>query len=109
MKVYLKRYFGEEVNEYHHSRFFIMCQVLHISYFTLFMLYGFVPSEQIALNLAKPNFREFHNRIWSGEISLANNDAWQQYAWVHMEQLLHNMQLKRYVDALQVVSNHQLS
>jgi thiamine kinase-like enzyme len=108
-KDYLNIYFGEEVNEYHHSRFFIMRQVVHISYFTLFMLYGSVPGEQIDLNLAKLGFREFHNGIWSGEISLANNDARQQYAWVHMEQLLHNMQLKRFVDALQVVSNHQQS
>jgi thiamine kinase-like enzyme len=107
-KDYLKRYFGEEVNEYHLARFFLMRQVLHISYFTFFMLLGSAPGEQIDLNLPKQSFREFHDRIWAGEISLATNDVRQQYAWVHMEQLRHNLQQKRFDDSLHIVSNYQL-
>lgn len=102
---YLRRYFGEEVNEYRHARFFLMRQVLHIFYFTVFMLFG-SEGKPIDVNVKKPDFRDFHNRIWAGEISLADNEAKLQYAWVHMEQLLHNMRTKRFEDALRIVSDY---
>ncbi|HTD41619.1 MAG TPA: phosphotransferase [Mucilaginibacter sp.] len=106
-KDYLKTYFGEEVNEYHLARFFLMRQVLHMSYFTFFMLIVAGASCQIDFNSVKPGFREFHNRMWSGEIDLANNNARQQYAWVHMGQLVHNLNQKRFDDSLHIVSNYQ--
>ncbi len=108
-KDYLNRYFDEEVGEYHLARFFLMRQVLHISYFTVFMLFGSAAGEQIDPNLAKPGFREFHDRVWTGEITLETNNFRQQYAWAHLEQLRHNLQLKRFEDALRIVSNYQLS
>jgi len=107
-KDHLKRYFGEEVTEYQHARFFLMRQVLHISYFTAFMLLGSAAGEQINLNLPRPGFREFHDRIWTGEISLATNDMRQQYAWVHLEQLSHNLSLERFEDSMRIVANHPL-
>ncbi len=102
---YLRRYFGEEANEYRHARFFLMRQVLHVFYFTVFMLFG-SGGKPIDVNVKKPDFRDFHNRIWAGEISLADNEAKLQYAWVHMEQLLRNMRTKRFEDALRVVCNY---
>ncbi len=105
-KDYLKTYFGEDVNEYNHARFFLMRQVLHMSYFTFFMLLVSAAGCLIDLNSTKPDFREFHDRMWAGKINLANNDARQQYAWVHMEQLLSNLRLKRFDDSLHIVSNY---
>lgn len=102
---YLRRYFGEEVNEYRHARFFLMRQVLHVFYFTVFMLFG-SEGKPMDVNVKKTDFRDFHNRIWAGEISLADNEAKLQYAWVHMEQLLRNMRTKRFEDALRIVSNY---
>ena len=100
-KDYLKRYFGKEVNEYNEARFFLMSQLVHLFY-TVYLLSGSpIP---IDLNAAKPDFRKFHDSMWAGEITLANHDAWQQYAWVHMEKLLNNFKLKRFEDALHIVS-----
>jgi thiamine kinase-like enzyme len=106
-KDYLKRYFGEEVNEYHHARFFLMQQVYHMSYFTFFMLLCSAASVPIDLNLPRPNFRTFHDDIWAGKVDLADHDARQLYAWVHMEQLKHNLRLKRFDDSLRIVSNYE--
>jgi len=107
-KDYLKTYFGEDVNEYNQARFFLMRQVLHMSYFTYFMLIVSAAGTPIDLNSAKPDFREFNDRMWAGEINLANIDARQQYAWIHMEQLRHNLHQKRFDDSLYIVSNYQL-
>lgn len=102
---YLRCYFKEEVNEYRHARFFLMRQVLHMFYFTVFMLIG-SKGKPIDPNMEKPDFRDFHDRIWAGEISLADDEAKMQYAWVHMEQLLLNMRAKRFEDSLRIVSNY---
>jgi len=40
----------------------------------------------VGFTIKKPDFRDFHNRIWSGEISLATDEAKLNYGWVHMEQ-----------------------
>ena len=106
-KAFLKIYLEEDVTECHLARFFLMRQVLHMSYFTFFMLLVFRAGHQIDLNSAKPGFREFHNHMWSGEIDLANNEPRQQYAWVHMEQLKKNFQQKRLEDSLRIVSDYQ--
>jgi hypothetical protein len=108
-KDYLKRYFSEEVNEYSYARFFLMRQLLHIFYFTVFMLMGSAEDKLIDLNLTQPGFREFHDRIWAGKLSLAGNHARQQYALVHMEQVLSNLKLKRFEDALRIVSDYESS
>jgi aminoglycoside phosphotransferase (APT) family kinase protein len=102
---FLKAYFGEDASEYHMARFFLMCQLLHLFYFIVFMLSGKTAGKPIDYHMLKPGFREFHDGIWAGEISLANMDARLQYALVHKEQLLHNMQLKRLQDSLEVVAN----
>lgn len=107
-KDYLKTYFGENVNEYHHARFFLMRQVLHMSYFTYFMLIVSGAGCKIDLDSSKPDFREFNNDMWAGKIDLADNYARQQYAWVHMQQLQHNFKLKRFEDSLHIVSNYQI-
>jgi len=108
-KDYLERYFGSEVSEYQHARFFLMRQVLHMSYFTFFMVIVNAAGCLIDLNSTKPGFRQFHNRMWAGEIDLANNELRQTYAWIHMNQLGHNLRQKRFDDSLRIVSDYQLS
>lgn len=102
-KEYLERYFGEEVDEYRLARFFLMRQLLHIFYFTVFMRICFTAGEKIDLDSVKPDFREFNDRMWAGEIDLTSIDNKQLYAWVHLEQVRHNMGLKRFEDSLRVV------
>lgn len=102
-KDYLRNYFGEEANEYQRARFFLMRQVLHMNYFTLFMLLGSA-GKPVDLNMIKPGFREFHDGMWAGEIDLSDNKAKLQYAWAHMEQLVRNLRMKRLEDSLEIVS-----
>ena len=104
---YLKRYFGGDVTEYHLARFFLMRQVIHMSYFTVFMLVSSAPGKLIDLNDFGLRFREFHTRIWTGDINLANKEARQEYALVHLEQLQDNLRLKRLGEAMQIVADYQ--
>ena len=105
---FLERYFGEAVNEYRHAQFFLMQQILHIYAFTLFTLTG-SPGQPIEPDkIDSTDFRTFHDRIWNGEIDLSINEAKLQYARVHMEQVLHNAQTKRFDDSLRILSGHKL-
>ncbi len=108
-KDYLKIYFGEEASEYQRAKFFLMSQVLHMSYFTFFMLLVSNAGKSIDMGLIKTDFRSFHERMWAGKINLADVDARQEYAWVHMGQLLHNLRSKRFHDSLQIVSSYPRS
>ena len=105
-KEYLGRYFGEEPHEYQRARFFLMSQLMHIFYFYFFMKIVHADGTPIDPDAPKPEFRDFHNKIWSGEISLKGNEARLEYAWVHMRQFELNMQLKRFDDSLLTVSNN---
>lgn len=105
---YLKAYFREEANEYQQARFFLMRQIVHFSYFVVFTLMGKTPGKPIDPCMAKPGFKEFHELIWAGKISMADMDARIQYALVHMEQLEHNLQLKRFDESLAIVSNYPI-
>jgi aminoglycoside phosphotransferase (APT) family kinase protein len=100
---FLQAYFGEPVSEYKQARFFLMRQVAHMSYAMVFMRLGSA-GMPIAPNTPAPNFRDFHNRIWAGEVSLATDEPKLQYARVHMNQLLQNMRTTRFQDALRIVS-----
>lgn len=76
-----------------------------MSYFIVFMLFA-SKGKPIDLNIEKPDFRDFHDRIWAGEISLADDEIKLQYAWVHMDQVLKNMQTRRFEEALRIVSDY---
>ena len=104
-KKYLGIYFGKEASEYQQARFFLMRQIMHIIYFHFFMALSSNKNIPIDLNREKQGFRELHNRVWKGEIYLLDPIAQQQYAWVHLEQVLQNMQVKRFEEALRIVAN----
>jgi thiamine kinase-like enzyme len=106
-KDYLTNYFDEDVNEYHRARFFLMSQVLHMSYFTFLMLQVSDANKPIELNPTIPEFREFHDQMWAGKITLENNDTRQEYALVHMQQFRNNLNKKRFEESLYIVSNYQ--
>lgn len=102
---FLRSYFGEAADEYKHARFYLAQQRSHIFYLVVFMLIA-SKGKPADPNMEKPDFRELHNRIWAGEISLAGDEAKLQYAWVHLKQFIKNMKTKRFEDALNIVSNY---
>ncbi|GAA3982495.1 phosphotransferase [Mucilaginibacter dorajii] len=101
---YLKVYFGKEADNYQHARFFLMRQLLHLFYTVVFMQLGKAPDKPLDFNIPLPGFREYHDLIWAGNVSLANADNKLLYAHVHMEQLRRNLRLKRFEDSLLIVS-----
>jgi hypothetical protein len=56
-----------------------------------------------------PSFRDFHDRIWAGEIDLADNDLKVVYGMVHWEELLQNVCQPRFDEALRIVSEWNTS
>ena len=106
---YLQKYFGQSLNEYHHARFFLMRQMLHMFYFTFLTLFH-TGDKPIDINsVEKQDFTQFHDGMWNSEISLASDNIKLQYALLHMEQLRRNMQLKRLDESLQIVSRSKSS
>jgi hypothetical protein len=105
---YLEAYFGETVNEYRRARFFLMRQMLHTYYFTLFILSAAAGKAIDPKKIGDTDFRTFHDRIWQGEIDLADTDAKLQYAWVHMKQALRNAKERRVEHSLRIVSKYRL-
>ena len=79
---------GQPPDEYQLARFFLMRQVLHMFAATIFLLLASA-GEPINLSKTLPSFRDFHRRIWAGEIDLADKDLKIVYGMVHWEQLLH--------------------
>ena len=99
---YLAEYFGQAPDAYQLARFFLMRQALHLLSAAVFLLLGAagkaLPEE------ANPSaFRDFHERIWRGEIDLADNGMKVIYGRVHWEQLLRNLRMTRLTESLRIV------
>jgi thiamine kinase-like enzyme len=92
-ETYLRTYFEEAPGEYRLARFYLMGQVVHMFYAMAFMLAGSAYKSE--LNAAVPGFREFHNRLWTGELRLDTDEVKMQFGRVHLNQLLQNIQADR--------------
>ena len=103
-EAYLRRYFGEAAGEYRLARFYLMRQITHMSYAMVFLRLG-SGGKAIGPNAKVPRFRDFHNGIWAGEVSLVSDEARAQCGRVHMKQVLENMRTVRFLDALRIVSD----
>jgi thiamine kinase-like enzyme len=101
---YLERYFGQPPNEYQRARFFLMRQVVYMFYATVFLLLGSA-GKPIDQSGKLPSFRDFHRRIWAGEVNLADNDLKIVYGRVHWEQLWQTMRQAQFEEALRIVSD----
>ena len=99
---YLEQYFGGRPDEYQRARFFLMRQIVHVFYAAVFLLLGSA-GKPIDLSQTIPSFRDFHDRIWEGEINFADNNLKIVYGRVHWEQLLQNVRQARFKEALRIV------
>lgn len=106
--IYLELYFGQRPDGYQRARFFLMRQVLHMLAAAVFVLLGSA-GKPISQNENLPSFREFHRRIWAGEVDLADNDLKIVYGMIHWKQLLENMRRSRFEEALGIVSERNKS
>ena len=101
---YLQAYFGQPPDEYQLARFFLMRQALHMLAATVYLLLS-SSGKPVNRREKLPSFRDFHQRIWAGEINLADNYLRVIYGRVHWEQLLENMRQPRFDEALKIVSD----
>jgi hypothetical protein len=62
------------------------------------------PGKPIDWSGTVPEFRDYHRRMWAGEVDLADKDVKIVYGRVHWERLLQNVQA-RYNEALRIVSD----
>jgi aminoglycoside phosphotransferase (APT) family kinase protein len=103
-RTYLAEYLAQPPDDYQLARFFLMRQVLHMFYAAVFLLLGSA-GKPIPRPDNPSSFREFHDRIWAGEVDLADNDMKIVYGRVHWEELLTNVQQTRFDEALKIVSH----
>jgi len=107
-RTYLEEYFGQPPDEYQLARFFLMRQVLHMLSAAVFLLLGSA-GKPIRQDETPPSFRDFHDRIWAGEIDLTDDDLKVVYGMVHWEELLQNVRQPRFDEALRIVSEWNTS
>ena len=107
-RTYLQEYFGQPPDEYQLARLFLMRQVMHMLSATVFLLLG-SSGKPIDQSEKAPEFRYFHQRIWAGEINLADNSMKTVYGRVHWAQLLQNVRGARFNEALRIVSDRHAS
>ncbi len=98
---FLEDYFGEAPGEYRTARFYLMRQVVHMSYAMVFMFLG-SEGQPIGAAEAAQGFSDFHEAIWSGTLTLVTTKSRLQYGKVHLRQLLINMQTERFEQALRI-------
>ncbi len=103
-RAYLQEYFGQPPNEYQRARFFLMRQVLHTFYAAMFLFLG-SSGKPVNQSENATEFRDLHQRIWAGEVNLADNEMKIAYGRVHWEQLLQNTRQARFNEALRIVSD----
>lgn len=102
-RTYLEAYFGQPPDDYQASRFFLMRQVVHMLSAAVFLILG-AAGKPIPPGAAPPSFRDFHARLWRGEIDLADNNRKLDYGIVHWNQMLENIRHPRFDDSLRIVS-----
>ena len=107
-RTYLGEYFGQPPDEYQLARFFLMRQVLHMLSAAVFLLLGSA-GKPIHRSGNAPSFRDFHERIWAGEIDLADNDLKIVYGMVHWDQLQQNVRQSRFDESRRIVSERNAS
>ena len=105
-KVFLQEYFGEVPDEYRLARFFLMQQVAHMFYAMAFLFMGSA-GKPMDWSQSVPGFRDFHRRMWAGQVDLADQDVKIVYGRIHWERLLQNVRQERYKEALRIVSARQ--
>ncbi len=107
-RIFLQEYFGQPPDEYQRARFFLMRQVMHLLYASVFLLLGSSGKSEKQRGRAL-DFKDFHRRIWMGEIHLSDDEMKVAYGRIHWDQLLRNVRQPRFDESLKVVSDRNPS
>jgi hypothetical protein len=102
-EILLRTYFGETASEQNQARLYLMRQILHLFYAAIFTLIGSA-GKPVDPVVKSPAFRDYHDGIWAGEISLATEEAKLQYARVHLNQAFENQDSMRFEEAMRIIT-----
>lgn len=72
--VFLQKYFGAAPDECQLARFHLMRQIAHLFYTMAFLFLG-SSGKPIDWSGTVPEFRDYHRRMWAGEVDLADKDV----------------------------------
>jgi thiamine kinase-like enzyme len=98
---FLNTYFAEPAGKYRRARFYLMSQALHMFYAAFLLSLATRAGIQVDANMETAlDFRDFHQRLISGEIDTLKPEAQVQYAKVHMNEALRNMRTQRFAEAV---------
>lgn len=101
---YLQSYFAGTLDNYKSARFFLMQEILHLYYF-IFLVAFDQGENPIELDKIKQcNFREFHNKMWNGDITITSTQIKREYAVIHWNAFLNKAESKRFEESLRLVS-----
>ena len=107
-KIFLRGYFEGEPTEYQLARFYLMRQILHMSYAAVFLAFGAAGKPADASAKVR-DYRDFHDRVWAGEITLDGGEAKIEYARVHLKQALEEMHAPRFEEAMRIVRDFHVN
>jgi len=101
----LESYFDRTPSNYELARFYLMRQMLHVSYFTFLMPMAHNEVPPIS-NKPKESFREYHDLLWQGKINIGEAINKIHYAWIHLEQVKQNIKLPQFEESLKIMTAH---
>jgi len=102
-QIFLTTYFGEPPSSYMRARFYLMRQIMHMAYATVFMTLGTAAGRQLDLQAESPDFDEFHDRLIVRAIDMMSPAARVQYGRIHFEKLRQTLFSPRFALALDEV------
>jgi Ser/Thr protein kinase RdoA (MazF antagonist) len=102
---YLAAYFGTPATPYQHARFYLMRQALHVFYGAFLLVTAARAGTPIDSMAPAPDFRDFHERLISGEVDLTTPEAKVQYALVHLAAAQRQIRTPRFEEALALVAS----
>ena len=107
-RFYLQEYFGAPPDEYQRARFHLMQQIAHLFYAMAYLHLGAM-GKPINWSQPVPEFSDYQQRVWRGEVGIVQQDAKVIYGRIHWERLLQNVRQGRYNKALSLISERHAS
>jgi hypothetical protein len=105
-EAYLGEFLGQRPDPYQRARFFLMRQAAHIFYTLAFLILQ-SGGQPVDWSRPAPDYGEFQQRFWTGEIKLDETPEKIAYGRVHWGQLLRDVRSPRYEESLRTVSRRK--
>lgn len=100
---YLQAYFGGTPDDYQRARFTLMRTAVHMFYAALMLVMASRSGLTIDPDRAVPDFRDFHQKLITGEIALIDGEERIDYALTHLSEMRRKLQSPRFAESLAVV------